>query len=193
MYISYNNYITNKIIQEMIDMRTYDRFHKITLSKELGENSYIYETNYGIFCVSEDGIAVTKVDLLTQDEYNMMIKDNHIRIKETPLLRKTIQQLEEYFTGKRKNFDLPLNPPGTEFQKKVWQALCKVPYGSTCSYKDIAEEVNNPKAYRAVGLANNKNPIMIIIPCHRVIGVNGDLVGYGGGIELKKKLLELEQ
>lgn len=99
----------------------------------------------------------------------------------------------EYFNGQRKSFDLPLNPKGTEFQKKVWNALLNIPYGSTCSYKDIAVNIGNEKACRAVGGANNKNPIFIIIPCHRVIGKNGSLVGYGGGLDIKLKLLELEQ
>jgi len=113
-------------------------------------------------------------------------------ISETPLIKKTAAQLEEYFAGKRKAFDLPLNPQGTEFQKKVWKALQEIPYGKTVSYKDIAEKIGSPKASRAVGGANNKNPISIIIPCHRVIGANGALVGYAGGLDMKRELLELE-
>ncbi|MGI5986148.1 MAG: methylated-DNA--[protein]-cysteine S-methyltransferase [Clostridiales bacterium] len=102
-------------------------------------------------------------------------------------------QLNEYFSGKRKNFDLPLEPLGTEFQKKVWAALSEIPYGDTRSYKDIADRVGSPKAARAVGGANNKNPLIIVIPCHRVIGANGDLVGYGCGLDMKRFLLELEK
>ena len=94
--------------------------------------------------------------------------------------------------GKRKSFDLPLKPEGTEFQKKVWNALLDIPYGETRSYKDIAVAIGNPKACRAVGMANNRNPISIIIPCHRVIGANGSLVGYGGGLPIKIELLNLE-
>ncbi len=101
-------------------------------------------------------------------------------------------QLREYFDGKRKSFDLPLEVLGTEFRKKVWAALAEIPYGETRSYKDIAEATGNPKACRAVGGANNKNPISIIIPCHRVVGADGSLVGYGGGIDKKTLLLELE-
>ena len=102
-------------------------------------------------------------------------------------------QLSEYFAGKRKSFDLPLEVLGTEFRKKVWVALTEIPYGETRSYKDIAESIGNPKACRAVGGANNKNPISIIIPCHRVIGAGGSLVGYGGGLEKKTMLLDLER
>ena len=111
----------------------------------------------------------------------------------SPLLKKAKRQLEEYFEGQRKIFNLPLSPQGTLFQQKVWQALQKIPYGETASYKDIALAINHPQAYRAVGMANNKNPIMIIIPCHRVIGCNGKLIGFAGGLNIKQKLLDLEQ
>lgn len=104
----------------------------------------------------------------------------------------TIKQLNEYFQGKRKTFDLPLNPKGTEFQKKVWQELKKIPYGATKSYKNIAIAIGNPNSSRAVGNANNKNPIPIIIPCHRVIGTNKRLIGYAGGLDKKQKLLDIE-
>ncbi len=102
-------------------------------------------------------------------------------------------QLTEYFAGKRKSFDLTLELEGTEFRKKVWAALAEIPYGETRSYKDIADAIGKPKACRAVGGANNKNPISIIIPCHRVIGADGSLVGYGGGLEKKIMLLGLER
>ena len=105
----------------------------------------------------------------------------------------TAMQLSEYFTGKRKKFDVPLNPQGTEFQCSVWKALQAIPYGKTRSYKQIAKAIGNPKACRAVGMANNKNPIWILIPCHRVIGTDGSLTGYGGGIEMKKRLLSIEK
>jgi methylated-DNA-[protein]-cysteine S-methyltransferase len=114
-------------------------------------------------------------------------------LKETPLLREAQSQLERYFSGTLCRFDLPLSPAGTPFQKACWQALQTIPYGETRSYSDIAAAVGNPKACRAVGMANNKNPISIIVPCHRVIGKSGSLVGYGGGLENKEKLLELEQ
>lgn len=102
-------------------------------------------------------------------------------------------QLEEYFSGSRTQFDLPLAAKGTDFQQSVWQALCKIPYGETWSYQQLADEIGNPKAVRAVGLANGKNPISVIVPCHRVIGKNGKLTGYAGGVETKEKLLQLER
>ena len=112
---------------------------------------------------------------------------------ETALLKKTDSQLREYFSGKRKKFDLPLLPQGTGFQMSVWKALQTIPYGKTCSYKDIAVLAGNEKACRAVGMANNRNPITIIIPCHRVIGKDGSLTGYGGGLDIKEYLLQLEK
>lgn len=104
-----------------------------------------------------------------------------------------IRELEEYFRGERKAFDLKYRLTGSEFQIKVWNALRNIPYGSTASYKDIACKIGNPNASRAVGNANNKNPITIIVPCHRVIGTNGTLTGYFGGIEAKKILLDIEK
>ncbi|MGB4439469.1 MAG: methylated-DNA--[protein]-cysteine S-methyltransferase, partial [Sedimentibacter sp.] len=117
----------------------------------------------------------------------------NMNVCETKLINNASNQLNEYLNGIRTAFDLPLNPEGTEFQKKVWTALCEIPYGETRSYKQIAEAAGNSKASRAVGMANNKNPIMIFIPCHRVIGANGSLVGYAGGLDMKEKLLALEK
>ena len=102
-------------------------------------------------------------------------------------------QLEEYFAGERHAFDLPLDPKGTDFQMQVWEQLAKIPYGQTRSYKDIATAVQNSKASRAVGTANGRNPLSIVVPCHRVINADGTLGGYGGGIDIKKQLLKLEQ
>ena len=110
----------------------------------------------------------------------------------TPLLTEAARQLEEYFAGRRLDFDLPLAPAGTPFQQEVWAALRLIPYGRTCSYKDIACAVGRPKACRAVGMANNRNPLPIVIPCHRVVGVSGALTGYAGGVVVKRRLLELE-
>ena len=109
------------------------------------------------------------------------------------LTQEVTNQLMEYFEGKRKVFNLPLSPIGTSFQQAVWEALCSIPYGETRSYGEIAKMIGNPKASRAVGMANNRNPISIIIPCHRVIGASGKLVGYGGGIDKKIYLLNLEK
>jgi len=110
-----------------------------------------------------------------------------------PILLKTAQQLNEYFAGKRQQFDLPLDFEGTAFQQQVWQALLTIPFGETRSYKQIAEQIGNVKAVRAVGAANGKNPISIIAPCHRVVGANGKLVGFAGGLENKDILLKLEK
>ena len=110
-----------------------------------------------------------------------------------PILLETQKQLREYFAGTRQQFDLPLDFEGTVFQKKVWQALLSIPFGETRSYRDIAEQVGNIKAVRAVGAANGKNPISIIAPCHRVVGVNGKLVGFAGGLDNKEILLGLEK
>jgi len=108
-------------------------------------------------------------------------------------LKETIRQLRSYFTGELEEFDLPLAPEGMAFQLKVWQRLCEIPYGETISYGELARRLGNPNASRAVGLANGSNPIPIVIPCHRVIGSNGKLTGYGGGLPIKEKLLALER
>ncbi len=112
--------------------------------------------------------------------------------RETPLLLKAQRQLLEYFQKERQTFDLPLAPQGTPFQRAVWEELRRIPYGATCTYGDIAARIGRPKAVRAVGQANHCNPLPIFIPCHRVIGKNGALTGYAGGLALKQALLELE-
>lgn len=112
--------------------------------------------------------------------------------EETPLLEQAKQQLAEYFAGQRQVFDLPLRVQGTPFQQRVWAALREIPYGQTRSYKQIAEQIGSPHASRAVGMANNRNPIAILIPCHRVIGADGSLTGYAGGLAAKERLLALE-
>ncbi len=114
-------------------------------------------------------------------------------IEDRSALREPMVQLESYFTGHLEIFDLPLAPEGTPFQQNVWRQLCKIPYGETISYGELARRIGNPKASRAVGLANGSNPSPIIIPCHRVIGSNGQLTGYGGGLHIKEKLLALEK
>ncbi len=148
-------------------------------------NAYYYDTSIGGIGLVENGKAIVYLSF-----GDIEIKD--ITIKETKLLNRAYIELEEYLKGIRKVFDLPLEPHGTEFQQKVWKALLEIPYGETRSYKDIAEKIGNSKASRAVGLANNRNPISIFIPCHRVIGANGKLVGYGGGLDIKERLLTLE-
>jgi methylated-DNA-[protein]-cysteine S-methyltransferase len=110
----------------------------------------------------------------------------------SPVMRETIRQLRLYFAGSLQTFDLPLDLIGTDFQKRVWGALVTIPYGETRSYTEIAAQIGAPRAVRAVGAANGRNPIPIIVPCHRVIGASGNLVGFGGGLEWKRKLLDLE-
>jgi methylated-DNA-[protein]-cysteine S-methyltransferase len=112
--------------------------------------------------------------------------------RENPVLREAAEQLSAYFAGDLKEFDLPLAPRGTDFQQIVWSALRTIPYGQTRSYLQIATAIGSPKAVRAVGAANGRNPIPIVIPCHRVIGASGKLVGFGGGLPMKRKLLDLE-
>ena len=128
-------------------------------------------------------------NLYFKDQWNL----EGCGVKETSLIKEAKRQLDEYFAGNRKEFDLPLRTQGTEFQQRVWKVLQEIPYGETRYYGEIAEIIGNPKASRAVGLANNRNPISIFIPCHRVIGKNGKLVGYGGGLHIKELLLDLEK
>lgn len=145
------------------------------------------ETEFGTLFIKDDGSAITNITL----NKNILTKDDSHY--ESILIKQAKQQLGEYFQGKRKTFDLPLNPYGTIFQKKVWNVLCDIPYGETRSYQEIAIAIDCPKGCRAVGLANNKNPIIIMIPCHRVIGKNGSLVGYALGLKMKQHLLDLER
>lgn len=148
-------------------------------------NIFFYETEVGIIGIRENTKSIT-------DIYFSKV-DTNDNIEETDLIKECFKQLKEYFDGNRIKFDLPLDARGTEFQKKVWNELLNIPYGETKSYKDIAISIGNEKAYRAIGMANNKNPIPIIIPCHRVIGSNGKLVGYAGGLNVKEKLLNIEK
>lgn len=152
------------------------------------KNTFYYNTKIGEIAIEENGLAITRLYFVNKDlEKEVEIKE------ETWLMRKAIKEIKEYLEGKRNSFDLPLEPEGTEFQKKVWNVLKEIPYGETRSYGEIAKLIGNEKASRAVGMANNKNPIMIMIPCHRVIGVNGKLVGYAGGLDVKEKLLNMEK
>lgn len=150
------------------------------------KTGFCYETNIGKIAIVDNGIAITFLDF--GDKF-----EEEVEIKESILIKEAFKQLNEYFEGKRKEFNLPLDPKGTDFQKRVWNALLNIPYGETRTYKEIAIEVGNEKGARAVGMANNKNPISIIIPCHRVIGSNKKLVGYAGGLHIKEQLLSLER
>ena len=157
---------------------------------------YVYLYNTGIKELGTLGIGACEdkiTDLFFEYEIENVKKNKNYVIKETPLIKKAASQLFEYLNGKRMEFDLPLLKDSTDFQISVWNELIKTPYGETRSYKDIAVAINNEKAVRAVGMANNRNKISIFIPCHRVIGSNKKLVGYGGGLEIKEFLLNLEK
>ncbi len=112
--------------------------------------------------------------------------------KDSRILAQAAKELTEYFKGRRKNFQVPLDMQGTPFQKSVWEQLRRIPYGKTCSYADVAKKIKNAKAMRAVGSANGRNPVCIIVPCHRVIAADGSIGGYAGGLSMKRKLLSLE-
>ncbi len=145
----------------------------------------IYENQFGFFKIAYEGECI----VFFKKIHDAVIQDFGTK---TLFTERVYEQLCQYIAGQRKNFDVPYKLNGTDFQKKVWQALCSIPYGVTRTYKDIALAVGNGKASRAVGLANNKNPITVIVPCHRVIGSSGKLVGYAGGLEMKKFLLDME-
>lgn len=147
---------------------------------------YFYEFDIGKICIAEDNGRITNLYFT-----NRGIPQD-IQICETPILKEAGQQLKIYLEGELDKFTVPLEPDGTTFMKQVWSGLCEIPSGKTVSYKDVAINIGKPTAARAVGLANNRNPIPIFIPCHRVIGADGSLAGYRGGIDLKKKLLCLE-
>ena len=130
---------------------------------------------------------------ITDIFFNNGARGNLPQPEETPLITRAAEQLNEYFAGIRTVFEFPVMPAGTAFQKKVWDAVSAIPYGETRTYKEIAEQAGNSLAARAVGMANNRNPAVIVIPCHRVIGHNGALTGYGGGLDVKEYLLDLEK
>lgn len=141
-----------------------------------------YKSPIGPLKISEENNQIISI------EFEEGLENDNSKI-----IDQCILELEQYFLGTLKTFKVPLKIPGTEFQQKVYKALLEIPYGEIASYKDIAEKVNCPKGYRAVGLANNKNKIPIIIPCHRVVGTNGKLTGYAGGLDKKEFLLNLEK
>lgn len=169
-----------------------------------------YEWKFGVLKISADLMGIRKIEFCGKEEAVATVKASEF--KEAPgeaaeknaeagsldrhgyeLFLEACGQLDLYFQGKLKEFDLPLRPEGTPFQKKVWRALTAIPYGETKSYKEIAEMAGNVKACRAVGMANHRNPIAIVIPCHRVIGADGSMTGYGGGLHVKEWLLAFEK
>lgn len=147
-----------------------------------------YNTPIGDITIADNGTAITHIHFGRPDD----LTDLGTQLA-TELTDRAFAQLTEYFAGTRTDFDLPLCPKGTEFQQKIWRALQTVPYGETRTYGEIAAQTGNPKASRAVGMANHHNPIAIVIPCHRIIGKNGTLTGYAGGLDIKQTLLHLEK
>ena len=148
---------------------------------------FYYQTELGVISIEENGTALTKVYF---GEPQLQCEAD---LRETALLQEAGQQVKEYLAGVRKDFTLPLDPEGTDFQQRVWAALQEIPYGETRTYGEIAVSVGCLQGARAVGLANNKNPLLLFIPCHRVVGIKGKLVGYAGGIAAKEYLLKLEK
>jgi methylated-DNA-[protein]-cysteine S-methyltransferase len=148
-----------------------------------------WKSPLGTLVLESDGRALTRIRLPDEEYENDPAAR---RVRRPGLFRDAALQLKEYFAGTRKEFDLPLNPAGTPFQNEVWAELVKIPRGETLSYSELAERVGRPGSHRAVGAANGRNPLPIVIPCHRVIGKSGKLTGYAGGLAAKQKLLELE-
>ena len=149
-------------------------------------NSFIYNTIIGDLHYVEDSGYITKINFGRSD-------DPGYKVEESETIKKAHLQISQYLRGERKEFTVLFKAEGSEFQKKVWTELQNIPYGQTKSYGQIAKSIDNERGARAVGNANNKNPISIIIPWHRVIGANGSLVGFGGGLDIKKKLLDIEK
>lgn len=146
---------------------------------------FLFDTSLGPMALAQEGDCLTRL-------YLPGTPTPRLASRPTPLLLRGQEQLLEYLAGVRRRFDLPLAPAGAPFQRRVWRALEAIPYGQTRTYRDIALAVDCPRGFRAVGMANHRNPIPILIPCHRVVGSNGALVGYAGGLDLKERLLALE-
>jgi methylated-DNA-[protein]-cysteine S-methyltransferase len=142
----------------------------------------------GTLTLVSNGTALTRLSIADADA----AADTHVPSEADPVLAAAREQLDAYFDMRLTQFDLPLEPRGTDFQQRVWESLRVIPFGETISYAELARRVGNPKAVRAVGAANGRNPLMIIVPCHRVIGADGSLTGFGGGIDRKRWLLEHE-
>ena len=161
------------------------------MSERSIEDYCYYQSPIGLIRMSETGGFLTGVDFVEQSPESEHFQSNSMR-NSNALLKDACGQLDEYFEGRRLKFDLALKPHGTDFQRSAWESLLSIPYGKTRSYLQQAESIRNPRAIRAIGQANSLNPISIIIPCHRVIGKNGSLTGYAGGLDRKTRLLALE-
>jgi methylated-DNA-[protein]-cysteine S-methyltransferase len=146
-------------------------------------DSFAVDTALTNLAVTAAGGAVTRIDLNSRGR----------RPPQNQFERRVARELRDYFAGKRRDFTFPVRPAGTDFNQRVWQELARIPYGETRTYGELARKIGSPKAARAVGSANGRNPIPIVLPCHRVVAAGGKLGGYGGGLELKRKLLELER
>ena len=150
-----------------------------------------YLSPIGLIRIGETAGFLTRADFVEQSPESEHLQSDSISNPST-LLKDACRQLDEYFEGRRRKFDLALQPHGTDFQRSAWESLLRIPYGETRSYLQQAVSIRNPRAIRAIGQANSRNPIPIIIPCHRVIGINGSLTGYAGGLDRKTRLLALE-
>ena len=155
------------------------------------ENYCFYQSPIGLIRMCETLGFLTKADFVEQSPESEHFQSDSISNSST-LLKDACRQLDEYFEGRRQKFDLELQPHGTDFQRSAWESLLRIPYGETRSYLQQAESISNPRAIRAIGQANSRNPISIFIPCHRVIGKNGSLTGYAGGLDRKTRLLAME-
>jgi len=148
----------------------------------------IHPMPWGLLHIEEKDDALTIVRYLRPEE-----RPEYPLSEKTPLLREACAQLDAYFAGRLRRFSLPISPMGTAFQRRVWEELCRIEWGRTRSYGEIARSAGSPRGARAVGMACNRNPLLLVVPCHRVVGADGSLVGFGEGLELKRRLLELER
>ena len=174
-----------------------------TIAQNKEAHFAVYPSKFGFIRIDYKGSYITGINRVQQTD-TKSVSDTAMDGKRAPgctsssekrsaVSDNAFKQINEYFEGKRKTFDFLIKAEGTDFQKKVWRALCAIPYGETRTYKEIAQAVGRAKACRAVGMANNRNPISFAVPCHRVIGADGSLVGYGGGLDLKHTLLQMER
>jgi O-6-methylguanine DNA methyltransferase len=169
-----------------------ETFHCTTTDSMIGP-LFLAASDHGLVALEFDARLPGQQSIRPNPRHLRAEKNDRFRFENSPrLMQPYVTELEEYFTGKRREFTFPLDLRGTDFQLACWRALLKIPYGETRTYADIARAVGKPNAFRAAGMANNRNPIAIVVPCHRVIASDGTLCGYGGGLDVKRKLLELE-